>query len=140
VVVVVAGARPVSAGVPAGPPPVAPPPGAPPPGLPAALHGRKQLLPLQQLRPVLQRHAALRGPAPHIGGGAPPRLTEDTPLQGLLVTNDLQEEELTLQMLPRFIKDHERSQRICKYTTRGTTGPRLHLREEDLGPEDGAMR
>lgn len=68
VAAVVAEARLVAAGVSAGPPSVAPPPGSAAPGLPAAPHGRRQqLLPVQQLRPILQHHAPIRRTTAYIG-------------------------------------------------------------------------
>ena len=66
-VLCVAEAGPVSEGVSARSAPVAPAPGSAAARLPAAAHGRgPQLLPDQQLRPLLQHHAPLRRAAAHI--------------------------------------------------------------------------
>lgn len=63
-VVVVAESRPAAARLSAGSPAVAAAPGSAAPGLPPAPHGRRlQLLPLQQLCPVLQHHVAVPRPA-----------------------------------------------------------------------------
>lgn len=66
--VVVAEARADAARVSAGSSSLAPPPRSAAPGLPVAAHGRRQqLLPLQQLCPILQHHAPLRRTSAHIG-------------------------------------------------------------------------